>query len=221
MSSPKPSSRKPVFTSTRDWASTPLTWPFLRTDASSVGLTIRIRSASSVTRKGDSGGDGARDGRPSSTTHSKFRPMRSSPPSGAEQFADLLGRTNRHDLELRQVPPLEDPLHQEPGVFALHELEAAVEGHLDPTVHIPQPLGQRPPRLAEPRVNGDGVAVLESLDDHEQHHCLLAADGSSDIGPLLLPKLASCPPICNCELSILPGPPANRKTERGRRSSRP
>jgi len=49
MSSPKPGSRKPVFLSNIDWAATLLTYPFLRTAASSCGVTIRIASSPSVT----------------------------------------------------------------------------------------------------------------------------------------------------------------------------
>src|SRR5947208_1925468 len=55
------------------------------------------------------------------------------------------------------------------GVVAFHELEAAVEVALDPTVDVPQTVGHRPARLAEPLVNRCGVAFLEPLDDHEQH----------------------------------------------------
>src|SRR5262245_51310236 len=86
---------------------------------------------------------------PSAPTAGSARPL-----PGVEQLADLLGRADRHDLEFGQVTPLEDPPHEQAHVIALHELEAAVEVHLDPAIDVLQAVGQRPPRLADPPADG-------------------------------------------------------------------
>src|SRR5262249_42351918 len=89
--------------------------------------------------------------------------------SARKQRSDIPRRTDRHELKLSEVAPLEHPLHEEAGVVALHQLEAAGEVGLDPTVDVTQPIWQRPTLLADPLVDRRGVSVPEPLDDHEQH----------------------------------------------------
>src|SRR5438270_893161 len=62
MSRPNPGSRNPVRRSSSEPASTPVTYPRLRTDASSAGPEIAIRSSSSVTRNAGPSGPAAAPG---------------------------------------------------------------------------------------------------------------------------------------------------------------
>src|SRR5581483_2701784 len=78
-------------------------------------------------------------------------------------------RADGHDLELDEVAPLQDPRLERRHIVALHQLEAAVEVGLHPALDVAQALGQRAAPLADAGVDRRRVAVLEALDDEEQH----------------------------------------------------
>jgi hypothetical protein len=81
----------------------------------------------------------------------------------------LLGTTG-NDLETHaRAAALEDPLLKQAQIVAFHELEAAIEVRLDPAAEIFQAFGKDDARVADTPVDGHGVAILEPLDDHEQH----------------------------------------------------
>ncbi len=83
--------------------------------------------------------------------------------------ARLGRRHDRDDLELGERIPVEHPLLQQARVIALHQLEAALEARLDPAVDVAQALGHAPAGVAQVPVDRPGIAILEPLDDHEQH----------------------------------------------------
>ena len=65
---------------------------------------------------------------------------------GRHDLARLLARDDRHDLEGRAEPlAVQDPLLQEPGVVAFHELKAAVKIGLDPAPDVFEPSGNLMP----------------------------------------------------------------------------
>ena len=87
----------------------------------------------------------------------------------ADVFGGVFRGDDGDDLEVGEVGPVDDPVLQQAGVVALHQLEAAVEIGLDPAADIGEPVGRHAALVAEAGVDGLGVAALEALDDHEQH----------------------------------------------------
>src|SRR5579871_1695915 len=88
-------------------------------------------------------------------------------------FLRVLARQHGHDLQAdTTVPPIQCPLLDQAQVVALHKLKAAVEIRLDPAADIFQPVRRHTAALAEALIDGDGVLVLEALDDHEKHRIL-------------------------------------------------
>src|SRR5579863_1262859 len=87
-----------------------------------------------------------------------------------EKFLLYLGGSrDRHDLKVHQIVPLRYPGAKQTIVVAFHELKAAVKVRFDPASNVTQAIRQHPAPLAQPPVNRAGIAVVEPLDDHEQH----------------------------------------------------
>ena len=61
------------------------------------------------------------------------------------------------------------PLLEQGHVVALYQLKAAMEAGLDPAMEIAQALGEGAVLLAEAGLARRRVAVLESVDDDEEH----------------------------------------------------
>src|SRR5688572_32395741 len=88
----------------------------------------------------------------------------------SDDFARFGAAEHRHDFEgSARASPLQDPLLKESEVVALHDLKAATEVGLDPTIDVLQTLGKHSAFLAKAAVHRHHVAVLETLDHHEQH----------------------------------------------------
>src|SRR4030081_3021191 len=87
-----------------------------------------------------------------------------------DDFPRFLARHHRHDLEGHAEPlAVQDPFLQQPRVVAFHQLEATVEIGFDPAPQIFRPLGELDPGIAHALVDRDRIAVLETLDHHEEH----------------------------------------------------
>ena len=81
----------------------------------------------------------------------------------------FLRREDRNDLEVRQVRPVGDPAIDQGRIVSLHDLVAARQLRVHPAGDVAQTVRSQPPPVAVPLVHGPGVAVFETLDDHEQH----------------------------------------------------
>src|SRR5882724_2367873 len=84
-------------------------------------------------------------------------------------FAGLLGGDDGDHLEIDEIAPVRDPLLKQACVVAFHDLEAAIEIHLDPARDVFETVGRHPALIAEAPVDRFGVAVAEPLDHHELH----------------------------------------------------
>jgi hypothetical protein len=94
-----------------------------------------------------------------------------------DALGGLLRRDDGNYLELNQVAPVLSLLRQQSRVVALNDLKATREVRLDPASKILQPFRQHATALAHTPVDGDGVAVLKTFDDHEEHASSHSHDG--------------------------------------------
>ena len=70
-------------------------------------------------------------------------------------------------LEVDQVIPIRRPVLKQSLVITFHELKAPIVIGFDPASDIPQTFRQLASTIAETAVDRLGIAVVESLDDHE------------------------------------------------------
>lgn len=78
-------------------------------------------------------------------------------------------RDHRNDVELDEVAPLLQPPVEEISVHARHDLIAAREVICDPAAHVRQTIRDGTAFLLEASVNGAGISVSKSFDNHELH----------------------------------------------------
>lgn len=69
--------------------------------------------------------------------------------------------------------PTKNPGLNRAEVICFHDLKAASETWLDPTVYVSQSIWKLPARLLNTPVDRNLVVVAESFDNHEQHHDVL------------------------------------------------
>src|SRR5262249_8417268 len=82
----------------------------------------------------------------------------------------LIAWHDRNDFKgYAGAPPLQDPFLEETHVVAAHELEAAAEVGLHPTVDGFQTVRQGTPPIPDTLGDRHHVIVAKSFDDHEQH----------------------------------------------------
>jgi hypothetical protein len=68
-----------------------------------------------------------------------------------DDFAGFLARHHWHDVKGHAEPPaVQDPLLQQPGIVAFHQLKTAVELGLDPAANIFQAFGKFDSGIAHP-----------------------------------------------------------------------
>src|SRR5262245_21341728 len=102
--------------------------------------------------------------------HPKPRPLQARISElGRESFGGRFSGRHRHDLELDEVGPGNDPALQQSNVIGLHDLEAAAKVSCDPAADESKAVGHLTALVAETSVNGLRVLVAEGFDDHEEH----------------------------------------------------
>src|ERR1700748_1566570 len=75
----------------------------------------------------------------------------------------------RKNFEVDKVFPIFNPLIQQSGIIASHQLKTPLEFIVDPTVDIFQSVRSHPALFSKPRINRPGITILEVLDNHKHH----------------------------------------------------